>query len=75
MKKKIPANSNAEKKKIHTQKKLPPPRPLSTPTKIKWSVPKSIQKQIVEYDIKSKCPEEYSTVDKVGSEKPLASKS
>ena len=51
------------------------PRPLSTPTKIKWSVPKSIQKQIVEYDIKSKCPEEYSTVDKVGSEKPLASKS
>ena len=74
MKKKIPANSNAEKKKIHTQKKLPP-RPLSTPTKIKWSVPKSIQKQIVEYDIKSKCPEEYSTVDKVGSEKPLASKS
>ena len=75
MKKKIPANSNAEKKKIHTQKKSPPPRPLSTPTKIKWSVPKSIQKQIVEYDIKSKCPEEYSTVDKVGSEKPLASKS
>ena len=75
MKKKIPANSNAEKKKkIHTQKKLSP-RPLSTPTKIKWSVPKSIQKQIVEYDIKSKCPEEYSTVDKVGSEKPLASKS
>ena len=65
-----------KKKKIHTQKKLPPPpRPLSTPTKIKWSVPKSIQKQIVEYDIKSKCPEEYSTVDKVGSEKPLASKS
>ena len=63
-----------KKKKIHTQKKLPP-RPLSTPTKIKWSVPKSIQKQIVEYDIKSKCPEEYSTVDKVGSEKPLASKS
>ena len=49
--------------------------PLPTPTKIKWSVPKSIQKQIVEYDIKSKCPEEYSTVDKVGSEKPLASKS
>ena len=65
-----------KKKKIHTQKKLtPPPRPLSTPTKIKWSVPKSIQKQIVEYDIKSKCPEEYSTVDKVGGEKPLASKS
>ena len=35
---------------------------------------KSIQKQIVEYNIKSKYPEEYSTVDKVGSEKPLASK-
>ena len=64
-----------KKKKIHTQKKLPSPRPLSTPTKIKWSVPKSIQKQIVEYDIKSKCPEEYSTVNKVGSEKLLASKS
>ena len=58
-----------KKKKIHTQKKLP------TPTKIKWSVPKSIRKQIVEYDIKSKYPEEYSTVDKVGSEKTLASKS
>ena len=26
----------------------------------------SIQKQIVEYDIKSKCPEEFSTIDKVG---------
>ena len=64
-----------KKKKIHTQKKLPPPPPLSTPTKIKWSVPKSIQKQIVEYDIKSKCPEKYSTVNKVGSEKLLASKS
>ena len=51
------------------------PAPLSPPTNIKWSVPKSIQKQIVEYDIKSKYPEEYSTVDKVGSEKPLASKS
>ena len=75
VKKKIPANSNAKKKKkIRTQKKLPP-RPLSTPTKIKWSVPKSIQKQIVEYDIKSKCAEEYSTFDKVGSGKPLASKS
>ena len=66
VKKKIPANSNAEKKKkkIHTQKKLPTPPPLPTPTKIKCPVPKSIQKQIVEYDIKSKCPEEYSTVDK-----------
>ena len=74
MKKKIPANSNAEKKNSYSEE-IPPPRPLSTPTKIKWSVPKSIQKQIVEYDIKSKCPEEYSTVDKVGSEKPLASKS
>ena len=36
---------------------------------------KSIQKQIVEYDIKSKYPEEYSMVDKVGSEKPFVSKS
>ena len=62
-------------KKKKTQKKLQPPLPLPTPTKIKWSVPKSIQKQIVEYDIKSKCPEEYSTVNKVGSEKLLASKS
>ena len=62
-----------KKKKNHTQK-LPPP-PFSTPTKIKWSVPNSIQKQIVEYNIKSKYPEEYSIVDKVGSEKPLASKS
>ena len=51
------------------------PPPLPTPTKIKWSVPKSIQKKIVEYDIKSKCPKEYSTVDKLGSEKPLTSKS
>ena len=74
MKKKIAANSNAEKKKNSYSEEIAP-RPLSTPTKIKWSVPKSIQKQIVEYDIKSKCPEEYSTVDKVGSEKPLASKS
>ena len=61
--------------KKKTQKKLQPPPPLPTPTKIKWSVPKSIQKQIVEYDIKSKCPEEYSTINKVGSEKLLASKS
>ena len=45
------------------------PTPLTTP------VPKSIQKKIVEYDIKSKCPEEYSTVDKIGGKKPLASKS
>ena len=74
VKKKIAANSNAEKKKNSYSEEIAP-RPLSTPTKIKWSVPKSIQKQIVEYDIKSKCPEEYSTVDKVGSEKPLASKS
>ena len=79
-KKRIPAetyfgeNSNAEKKKIHTQKKLPLSH-LPTPTKIKWCVPKSIQEQIVQYDIKSKCTEEYSTVDKVGSEKPLPSKS
>ena len=55
------------KKNIHTQKKLPTPPPPS--------VLKSIQKQIVEYDLKSKCSEEYSTVDKVGSEKPLACKS
>ena len=34
---------------------------------------KSIQKQIIEYDIKSKYPDEYSTINKVGSEKPLAS--
>ena len=74
VKKKIPANSNAEKKKFILRRNCPPAT-LSTPTKISWSVPKSIQKQIVEYDIKSKCPEEYSTVDKVGSEKPLASKS
>ena len=32
---------------------------------------KSIQKQIVQYDIKSKYREEYTTVDKVGSEKRL----
>ena len=31
--------------------------------------------QIVECDIKNKCPEEYSTVDKVGIEKLLARKS
>ena len=35
----------------------------------------SIQKQIVKYDAKSKYPEEYSTVDKVGREKLLARKS
>ena len=57
------------KKKIILRRNCPPP------TKIKRSVHKSIQKQIVEYDIKSKYPEEYSTVDKVGSEKTLASKS
>ena len=45
------------KKKINTQKKLPPP---THP----WSLPKSIQKQIVEYNIKSKYPEEYSIVIK-----------
>ena len=72
--KKIPANSNAEKKKFILRRNCPPAT-LSTPTKISWSVPKSIQKQIVEYDIKSKCPEKYSTVNKVGSEKLLASKS
>ena len=74
--KKIPAKSNAEKKKSYSEEIAhPTPPPLPTPTKIKWSVPESIQKQTVEYDIKSKCAEEYSTVDKVGSEKPLANKS
>ena len=34
----------------------------------------SIQEQIVEYDIRSKYPKEYSTVDKVGSEKLSARK-
>ena len=57
--KKIPANSNAEKKKKKFILRRNCPHP--------WSVPKSIQKQIIEYNIKSKCPEEYSTVDKVGS--------
>ena len=71
--KKIAANSNAEKKKTYSEEIAQPPLP--TPTKNKWSVPKSIQEQIAEYDIKSKYPEEYSTVDKVGSEKTLASKS
>ena len=32
----------------------------------------SLQKQIVEYDIKSKYPEEYSSVDKVGREKTFS---
>ena len=45
------------------------------PTPHPWPVPKSIQKQIIEYNIKSKYPAEYSIVDKVGCEKPLASKS
>ena len=63
------------KKKNSYSEEIAPPATLSTPTKISWSVPKSIQKQIVEYDIKSKCPEKYSTVNKVGSEKLLASKS
>ena len=66
-------NSNAEKnsqtvilkKKFILRRNCPHP----------WSVPKSIQKQIIEYNIKSKYPAEYSIVDKVGSEKPLASKS
>ena len=35
----------------------------------------SIQKKIVEYDMKSKYPEEYSAVDKVRREKLLARKS
>ena len=69
-------NSNAEKnsqivvlKKKFILKRNPPP-PAHP-----WSVPKSIQKQIIEYNIKSKYPAEYSIVDKAGSEKPLASKS
>ena len=36
---------------------------------------KSIQKKIIKYNIKSKYPEEYSTVNKGESEKPLVSKS
>ena len=36
---------------------------------------KSNQKQIVEYDIKSRYPKEYSMVHKVGSENRLAKKS
>ena len=51
--KKIPANSIAEKKKKIILRRNCPPL-LPTATKIKWSVPKSIQKQIVEYNIKSK---------------------
>ena len=35
----------------------------------------SIQKQIVEYDIKSKYTEEYLTIDKAGREKLTAKKS
>ena len=35
----------------------------------------SIRKEIVQYNMKSKYPEEYSTVDKVGREKLLARKS
>ena len=35
----------------------------------------SIQKQVVEYEINSKYSEEYSTINKVGSEKRLAKKS
>ena len=50
----IPTNSNANKKKSYSEEIAPPPR----------SVPKSIQKQIVEYNIKSKYPEEYSIVIK-----------
>ena len=35
----------------------------------------SIQKQMNEYDIKSKHPEEYTTFDKVGRKKRIARKS
>ena len=52
--KKIPANSIAEKKKKNFILRRNCPPLLPTATKIKWSVPKSIQKQIVEYNIKSK---------------------
>ena len=71
VKKKIPANSNAKKKKNSEEIANPP----ASHPQIKWSDPKSIQEQIVEYDIKSKSPEKYSTVNKVGSEKLLASES
>ena len=40
-----------------------------------YTCTQSIRKQIVEYGIKSKYPEEYSTVDKVGRKKRLAKKS
>ena len=39
-----------KKKKISYSEVAPPPS-FSTPTKIKWSVPNSIQKQIVEYNM------------------------
>ena len=35
----------------------------------------NIQKQVVEYNVKSKYPEEDSTIDRVGSEKLLVKKS
>ena len=41
-----------KKKNFILRRNCPPLLP--TATKIKWSVPKSIQKQIVEYNIKSK---------------------
>ena len=40
-----------------------------------YTFTQSTQKQINEYDIKSKYPKEYSTVDKVGREKLFARKS
>ena len=40
-----------------------------------YTRPHSIQKQNVEYDIKSKYPKKHSTVDKVGRKKLLERKS
>ena len=40
-----------KKKKKKSYSEVAPPPSFSTPTKIKWSVPNSIQKQIVEYNM------------------------
>ena len=40
-----------------------------------YMLTQSIQKQVVEYNVKSKYPEEDSTIDRVGSEKLLVRKS
>ena len=76
--KKIPAKSNAEKKKSYSKEiahptpspPFPPPQKLNGP-----SLNHSETNSRILYDIKSKFPEQYSTVGKVGSEKPFASKS